>query len=152
LEVLVKKSELVGLRGKIAEFAAAGRAIRLKIQAAFARAKYDLWNDKRAVGVDARHALLAYAYLRGIPYRIAEPTAGTPQGRTEESCRKELAGEIACAAQQTPPAVVADIAAWLAVPEQTDRKARRLAAEQAGRERRQANRARYADCRTRVSA
>ena len=34
-----------------------------------------LWMYKRSVGRDARCALLAYAYLRGVPYKAVEPKA-----------------------------------------------------------------------------
>lgn len=120
----MKKSELGWLRSKIADLAAQGVAIRKQIQAAFARARYDLWNDKRSIGDEARWMLLAYAFLRDVPYRVVEPTAvheGSVYGGA-----KGLANAVAKAAQLPDSAKVE---AWIAVPEQIDRKTRREAAE-----------------------
>ena len=148
----MKKSQLVGLRCLIAAFAAQGQEIRRQIQKAIARARYDLWNDKRSLGSDARMALLAYAFLRDVPYRVAEPTAVAPVGRTEEQWRRSLAQDIApyvCKERVTP---AKDIEAWLALPEQIDRKARREAASRAGYERGRAMRAARAVLRERGAA
>lgn len=128
----MKKSELGWLRSKIKDLAGQGTAIRHRIQAAFNRARYDLWNDKRSIGDEARWMLLAYAFLRDVPYRMVEPTATVPatMNCTEEEWFKDIAGRIACRAERDDREVA--VLAWLKVPEATDRKARREAAEARG--------------------
>jgi len=143
----MKKSQLVGLRARIAELAAQGRAIRAQIQKAFARARYDLWNDKRSIGNEARWMLLAYAFLRDIPYRVVEPTA-VHSGQIHGGS-KGLAIAVAREAKLPDSAAVE---AWLAVPEQIDRKARREAASAAGYERGRAMRLARAAQRARGAA
>jgi len=132
----MKKSELGWLRSTIAGLAAQGVAIRLQIREALARARYDLWNDKCDIGTEARWVLLAYAFLRDVPYRVVEPTTSVPATRncTEKEWFKDIAGRIACRAERDDRE--ADVFAWLQVPEQADRKARREATEARGRERR----------------
>lgn len=139
----MKKSELVWLRAEIAKYAADGTAIRGKINEARDRARYDLWNEKRVVGLEARRRLLAYAFLRGVPYRVVEPTSVKPGdlGCSEEAWHKDLAQSVSYYTLPDPErdqnnAAVAlvyqEVLAWLAVPEQTDRKAVREAREAAG--------------------
>jgi len=65
--------ELSNLKSQISEAARKGRSIHTKIQACRGDARHALWNEKRALGRRARYLLLAYGYLRGIPYRRIEP-------------------------------------------------------------------------------
>jgi len=103
-------------------------------------------------GFAARAALLAYALLRGIPYRICEPiTAPLPEGPAV-FLRKRLAAAIAAAvpeglrAEHTAKAAVE---AWLLLPEPDDRRERRERRDREGRAR---NLARREDYRARVLA
>src|SRR5882724_2684321 len=98
MEEIVKKSELVNLRSEIAKRVAESRGIRKNINASSGMAKWALWNDKRSVGSETRDLLLAYAFLRGVPYRVVEPTAKVPDGRTLDGWLKSLAIDIAQAA------------------------------------------------------
>ena len=134
------KSELQGLRARIAELAAQGVAIRSKIGAARERARYDLWNEKRAVGDGVRDLLLAYAFLRGVPYRVAEPTAREKPawfGGAVETWRATWSATIAERVREVVPSegLEARVLAWLTEPEPEAHKARREAAERRGRER-----------------
>lgn len=149
----LKKSELGTLRTKIAEQTATSRAIRTAITAASGRERYDLWEQKRHVGAETRRLLLAYAYLRGKPYRAGEPTTLFPTDPAArrlvlESLSLRLAGIVTdcgfgsaaeaharthgatCAAPVY--AVAEHIRQWLQVPEADAQRARREAAMVAG--------------------
>jgi hypothetical protein len=51
---------------------AESREIRKRIHAASGMDRWHLWNEKRGHGREARWLLLAYAYLRKVPYRVCE--------------------------------------------------------------------------------
>ena len=68
------------VRARIADLAAQGRRLRNRIQTTAGLERHALWNDKRAVGRQARAALLAYGFLRGVPYSRIEPHC-RPGGR-----------------------------------------------------------------------
>lgn len=95
----------------------------------------------------SREILLAYAFLRGVPYRRVEPrTAPLPDGAADFR-RRVLAHHVAAAVPRRleGPATGKDaVLAWLAVPETPERAAWRLAREEAGRARRAARRAAHA--------
>ena len=61
------------LKARIKDAAARGRAVRHRINEAAGLERYALWNEKRSIGDEARVALLAYGFLRGVPYRRIEP-------------------------------------------------------------------------------
>lgn len=67
-------SPLSALRAEIRELAAQGRALNPAIQAASGRNRQSLRIQKAEIGDRARHLLLAYAFLRGIPYIALERT------------------------------------------------------------------------------
>jgi len=127
----MKKSELSVLRFRIAALAEQGRAIGRQIREASGRARYDLWNDKRSLGDDARALLLAYAFLRDVPYRVVEPTAVTPSGWQDDRWQAGLAARIEASADGA--SIVApkeQVQSWLAVPETEERReARQLGHE-----------------------
>lgn len=76
-----------------------------------------------------RTALLAYAFMRGIPYRVAEPTA-RPFFDKYGYSGLDLPGNIAKVASSFgDTATEAEVKSWLAVAEDTDRKTKREAAE-----------------------
>jgi hypothetical protein len=62
------------LRSRQAE----SQAIRKQIHATSGLDRYNLWAKKRAYGSDTRYLLLAYAFLRGMPYRVCEPEGSSP--------------------------------------------------------------------------
>ena len=49
--------------------------IQLRSQPDTGKQREGLWTDKRAIGTQARCRLLAYAYLRGVPYSTVEANA-----------------------------------------------------------------------------
>jgi hypothetical protein len=61
------------LKTRIKDLAAEGRALRGRIQTTSGPERHALWNEKRRVGRRARAALLAYAFLRGVPHERMEP-------------------------------------------------------------------------------
>jgi hypothetical protein len=61
------------LKNSIKDLAQQGRALRARIQATKGPERDALWNRKRAIGRKARVSLLAYGFLRGVPYRAIEP-------------------------------------------------------------------------------
>jgi len=62
------------LRESILRLAARGRSYNARISAARGPERHALRLEKAHVGSDAREALLAYAMLRGVPYRALEET------------------------------------------------------------------------------
>ena len=68
------------LKQQIKALASQGKAIhtqivQLRAEPNTGRERDSLWTSKRLLGRDARIALLAYAYLRGLPYKAVEPKA-----------------------------------------------------------------------------
>jgi hypothetical protein len=61
------------LKNRIKDLAQQGRALRARIQTTKGPERHALWNEKRAIGRKARVSLLAYGFLRGVPYRAIEP-------------------------------------------------------------------------------
>lgn len=137
----MKKNELVEVRDRICTLAKEGREIHKKIGTAKGLDRYRLWADKRVVGEDARAALLAYAYLRGVPYRVVEPESrvldrygttdpqwlwGTVIGATTR-CILVVRGEAEISTPVTRKETMAEVKAWMKVPEVSERKARRVA-------------------------
>ena len=67
------KQEIIALASEGKQIHA--RVIQLRAQADTGPERESLWKDKRAIGTQARCRLLAYAYLRGVPYRAVETNA-----------------------------------------------------------------------------
>lgn len=71
------KSAILNLKQEVKVYAADGQAIRRKIQG-LGKApetgpeRSSLWEEKRGVGAEARHSLLAYGLLRGVSYKTME--------------------------------------------------------------------------------
>jgi hypothetical protein len=61
------------LKTRIKDLAAEGSALRERIRTTSGSERHALWNEKRRVGRRARAALLAYAFLRGVPHARMEP-------------------------------------------------------------------------------
>jgi len=68
----LKKKDLPGLRAEIKRLADEGRAYHSRIRAARGPERHALRMEKKDVGEGARVLLLAYALLRGVPYRALE--------------------------------------------------------------------------------
>jgi len=83
------------------------RQIRKDIQGSSGMTRWALWNDKRDFGYNTRHVLLAYAFVRGMPYKAAEPNCA----EDNVPSRVEIAGWLKAI---TDLDVAADeISAWL---------------------------------------
>lgn len=80
--------ELIVLRAKIKGLVLESQKIRKRINKLHTedpdkRAEIGLerscaWNDKRLIGSYAREALLAYAFMRGVPYKNVEQKTNNP--------------------------------------------------------------------------
>jgi hypothetical protein len=133
------KTELLALKTQIKTLAAEGTAIRARIRESSGRARYDAWNEKRAVGDEARAHLLAYALLRGRAYAAVESsTRAAPSPRV---LHQVLAQQVPARAGEWS---LEAIAAWLAVPPSPELLAQRTEAARQERDRRAAARARHA--------
>lgn len=103
------KSELKKL---VIESAAQGAAWRREIRAMHDRARYDAWTNKRSVGRRTRHLLLAYAFVRGVPYAVVED----PGHRTDDLINV-IAYEVTVGLGLSMPVGTRDeVKAWLNVP------------------------------------
>lgn len=71
----LKKQQLLTLKAMIKGLAEGGSRARAFIHAAKGDKRYRRWDEKRAIGLEARYHLLAYGLLRGIPYDIIEPNS-----------------------------------------------------------------------------
>jgi len=145
------KALISTLKTRVVELRHEAAALRVRIHNARGRERYDLWNEKRALGDSARGVLLAYAYARNVPYRAVEPKSrNLPETLPPQELHrlaKIHAAWIACyltpAEAACPiPGTEAAVAAWLTVPETSSRRAKREAAEAAGRQRKEAVRTR----------
>lgn len=140
-----KKLELIqAQKTRVCAFAREGASVRAKIHKARDRERYDLWNEKRSIGDDARWALLAYAFLRGKPYRHVEPKCRDLNPALNANAllyaRKAMARAIMGAGTQLMFGTHEALVAWLSVPETEDRRTKREAAEAAGKARREERR------------
>jgi len=71
------------LRAKIRGLQATGFTISSRIHKAAGKRKNDLWNTKRALGVHCRHHLIAYGFLRGVPYYNIEQCAANNKPKAQ---------------------------------------------------------------------
>ncbi len=81
----------------------------------------------------SRMLYLAYGFLRGIPYRVMEPTARPlfdKMGHSETTFLKGLATLITFAGVPTTPE---ELKGWMAVPESEERAAKRARREAASK-------------------
>jgi len=60
------------LRQQVKSLAEQGKSIAANIRSSSGMSRHYWWLDKRKLGTDARYALLAYACIRGVPYKVAE--------------------------------------------------------------------------------
>lgn len=68
----MKRKDLSDLRSEIKEVAEQGRTMNGPIQAAKGPERHELRLKKAAVGWSSRHLLLAYLFLREVPYVAGE--------------------------------------------------------------------------------
>ena len=75
MEDKMDKIEKIRLVSRLRGFEQEAKSLRIKIKKAEdkERPSWRLRQAKQVIGVDARHHLLAYAFLRGIPYKCLEP-------------------------------------------------------------------------------
>lgn len=99
--------DIAGLKNSVKALAAEGAALRVAIQQASGAERHRLWGEKRRVGGQARDALLAYGFARGMPYRRIEP-------RCREGNRAQPAWITRALEPFGPAATVID--EWLAAP------------------------------------
>lgn len=143
-----KKSELSVLRSRISDLTEQGRKAWRRIRASRGLDRWLAWEEKRSIGEEARTCFLSYAFLRGVPYRVVEPTASF-NGMPEDVWRKLLTRRIIGALRGYAPDTVdptlwpEQVLAWVSVPEDPARAARREAARQQWAVRREEIRARY---------
>jgi hypothetical protein len=71
-----KRTKFQSIREYLKTREIASREIRKQIHAASGMDRWHLWNEKRDYGRETRDTLLAYGFLRGLPYRACEPKCG----------------------------------------------------------------------------
>jgi hypothetical protein len=101
---------------------------------------------KTAEGWNARTMLLAYAFLRGVPYRACEPVTAPLPPHALDFFRRRLAHDVALSVPAHARADATDkaaVLAWLAEPEAPARQLAREERERAGRARILAARAEF---------
>lgn len=74
----MKKCELKGLQSGIKSLVVESRAFNLKIQATEGMTRHGWRVEKKDLGCFTRAKLLAYGFLRGIPYRVLERKSESP--------------------------------------------------------------------------
>jgi hypothetical protein len=141
---MMKRRELVELRDEIKASAAQGREVRARIHATRDRERYDAWNEKRRVGTGARELMLACAFLRGVPYRVVEPTCGESlESQRYDAVQRKWITEVGwwfrkqilvIAQRFDPSRTEAEILAWAQAPEDPARRALREGVSRFARE------------------
>lgn len=66
------------LRAKVRGFEAEGRTIRSRISKSSGKTRESFWHRKRRLGELTRWHLLAYAFMKGRPYKDVEPNVRQP--------------------------------------------------------------------------
>lgn len=95
---------------------AESQAIRKQIHASKGMDKWALWQDKRAYGVETRYLLLAYAFLRGMPYLACEPKSSVQPWSV--AIAKTASAHAEAVGYGSGEVSDADVQAWLdAAPE-----------------------------------
>lgn len=73
-----KHVKVTDIKSDIVERQTRSQAIRRSIRTSRGLVRWGFWEDKRALGADTRHVLLAYAFLRGMPYLACEKNTEKP--------------------------------------------------------------------------
>lgn len=69
----MKTRRFENIRAAIRRQEELSREARAKIRETSGPDRYEAWAEKRIIGAHTRDLLLAYAFLRGMPYRVCEP-------------------------------------------------------------------------------
>jgi hypothetical protein len=76
-----KKCKFPEIRAELRQREQESRAIRKQINESSGMARWAFWEEKRNYGGATRDLLLAYAFLRGMPYRVCEPKTSEDYSR-----------------------------------------------------------------------
>jgi hypothetical protein len=60
------------LKQQVRSLAEQGKNLAASARSSSGMDRHQWWLEKRKLGTDARYALLAYACIRGVPYKVAE--------------------------------------------------------------------------------
>jgi hypothetical protein len=71
--IMSKTRRFENIREAIRNQERLSREARSAIRATSGLDRYNAWAEKRSIGAHTRDLLLAYAFLRGVPYRVCEP-------------------------------------------------------------------------------
>ena len=110
------------LIGKIKGLAQESKKTRSRImKAKKEEAVWNLASRKRVVGIDIRHHLLAYAFLKGTPYRLAERNCAKdnlPNAAKVFQIVETHAPTYWGGTWKPYKVSLGDVNAWLAIPEE----------------------------------
>jgi hypothetical protein len=93
-----KKCKYPEIQAELKQREQESHAIRTQIHESSGMERWGFWQDKRQYGGDTRDLLLAYAFLRGKPYRICEPKTlpnSGPYARRIQRCLQARGHEVA---------------------------------------------------------
>lgn len=99
------KAVRLEVRSRLRQRETGSRALRKAIHESSGMDRWYAWQEKRSFGRETRHLLLAYAFLRGVPYARAEPKCGDTNGPSIL--------DIVAVAGTHGPASVDAVRAWL---------------------------------------
>lgn len=100
------------LKTEIKRLASESRALRAEAYKLAGEPRHHVWLSKRSLGKRTRDVLLAYACLRGMPYRRAEASCAPTNTPWASSIHRELCQALDDATKQEWP--VERVRAWLA--------------------------------------
>lgn len=103
----MKNVKYPSIRNELREREAHSRDIRKQIHAASGMDCWYLWTEKRSYGADTRHILLAYGFVRGLPYHVCEGKCGEGNGPSVSTIHAIVNAHKAVSLD--------DVRAWLAV-------------------------------------
>ena len=101
-------SKYVNIRKTISLRQEKSRAIHSSIRKAKGLERHELWLEKRRYGIETRHLLLAFAWLRRVPYSVVEARCIRPPSPSAIADLANAYGAEACE--------IDAIKRWLAPP------------------------------------
>jgi len=101
-----KKNKFPEIKAELRVREQESRSIRKQINESAGMERWGFWADKRRYGSETRDLLLAYGFLRGMPYRVIEPKT-QPNSGPYATCIQRC---LAARGHEVPPE---DIKAWL---------------------------------------
>jgi hypothetical protein len=97
-----KKCKYPQIKEELKSRQAESQDIRKRIHAASGMDRWELWQEKRRYGSETRDLLLAYGFLRGMPYRVIEAkTDSGPSCTLIQRCLAAHGHEVAPEAIKT---------------------------------------------------